>query len=268
MSLQPKEMKAKRISTMKTGIHLAIIADILILRNAAKEIILNEGHKTFIVLFKTDKGQIHEAHYLMDKDWRQKDFDKMLTAAQATPKEGATLKKEDAVNKRLWLAIKEVHYIEDDKPVLEDGEPKIEYFIFKVSPCINGGKRPLLDGDPDANNGVPSGHFIDYKNVSISASAVDQKGEIVKQEPAKAKTPTKAPEVKKAEEKVEEADEEEPSFVTPAQTTPKQEISNKEILEKNRKSEDDYHAKKAVEAQVKATGAPEEDINWDESPVF
>ncbi len=170
MSLQPKEIKAKRISQITTGTHLVMIADILYLRNAAKELILNhDQHPTLIVMFKNDKSQIHEQHYILDGDKKQEQFQKMITIAQVPMIDGKPNKK-DAIGKRLWIAVREVHHIMDGQPIIDDGVPVIEYFIFRVSPYIDGGKKPLISGDPNDNNGIASGVFIDYKNFESTST--------------------------------------------------------------------------------------------------
>lgn len=202
MSLQPKDVKNyKKIATMGTGTHLAITKDMYYLRNAAKEQILTaQGHPILVVLFQNDKSNIHEQHYPVDNGLGSENFKKLLSAAQVVPSEGNTPKKKDAVNKRLWIAIREIHYIEDDKKVLDmEGNPIIEYFIFRYSPFIETGKRPLIIGDPQDNNGMPLGVFIDYKNFAIPGVQVKN------EEP-------KVPEINKPEDRAPESWDEVPQF--------------------------------------------------------
>ncbi|MCC7514511.1 MAG: hypothetical protein IT212_07445 [Bacteroidia bacterium] len=155
---------------MGAGIHLAMINDMYYLTNASKEPIKPEGHPVMVVVFKKDGNLAHEQHYTIDGAWRQELLKKMLSAAKVVPSEGKSKPtKKDAIGKRLWLFIKEVRHINDDKPVMEDGSQVVDHFIFQVSPFNEGGKKPELTGDPAMNSGIPSGLFIDYKNVAIPA---------------------------------------------------------------------------------------------------
>lgn len=168
MSLAPQEIKTKRFQSMKTGLHIATIHDILYLRNAAKQpVTTSEGFFTLIVMFKNENNEIHEKHYLLDGSVRQKSFETLLAVAQVESSEGGNPKKKDAIGKKLWIAIKEVHYMDNGISVTEYDQPKIDYFIFKVSSYIEDGKRPNVTGDPFNNGGIASGLFIDFKNTSI-----------------------------------------------------------------------------------------------------
>lgn len=171
MSLQPIEIKARRTITMATGIHLVSIHDILVLRNAAKQPVLTpEGYSTLIVIFKNEKSEIYEHHYLMDKALKQKSFESMIAAAGVIAENGNP-KKKDAVGKQLWIALKEVHYMDNGVPIMYDDQPKIERFIFKMAPYIEGDKRPKVAGDPLAEGATEvSGGFIEFKNISIETT--------------------------------------------------------------------------------------------------
>lgn len=184
MSLQPQEIKQKRKTMIKTGVHLVLIHDIEVLRNAAKQPILLDGkNPSVIVTFKNDQSEIFQQEYLLDKDWKQETFEKMLTAAGLTVVKGQSVKKAEALNKRLWIAIREIHYYDGNIQVMEDGQPKIEYFIFKTIPYIDGASRPALLGDPFLNNAEPADQFINFRNVhsgnNIEVKAVKApKGEV------------------------------------------------------------------------------------------
>lgn len=174
MSLEPKEVKTrKRIATMGTGTHLAMIADMFYLRDGNKDQVKTQaGHPILAVLFKNDKTNVHEQHYIIDNGIGSEAFNNMLAVAQVVPSEGDRPKKKDAMGKRLWISIREIHHINDDKKILDfEGNPIIEHYIFRVSPFINGGKRPLIVGDPLDNNGIPAGVFLDYKNFAIKQEA-------------------------------------------------------------------------------------------------
>lgn len=171
MSLQPIEMKSsKRISTIGAGTHLCIIYDIHYLKNAAGTKILAEGQYDILsVIFTKDKGkEFHEQHYVIDGSWRQQIFKDMILAAQVTSKvEGEKPTLKDAKGHRLWISIKGVNHWDGDNPVIEEGEPVIEHFIFKVHPYIDNGKKPKIAGDPEDNNGIASGVFVEYNNIYV-----------------------------------------------------------------------------------------------------
>ena len=168
MSLHPLIRQVKK-NEIKSGVHLVVINDMIYLRNAAKEIIkTTEGYPTIIVQFKKSKEELHEKHYLIDKGYKQKYFDNMLRIAQVDTNNGAP-KKTDIIGKKLWIAVQEIHYVDDDQIVLdenESGNAKIDYHIFKVFPYVEGGRKPIIKGDPEMNNGIASEDFITYKNIS------------------------------------------------------------------------------------------------------
>ncbi len=164
-----KTVESKRkVSEIKTGGHLVIISDMFYLRDASKALQQIDGHPAIVVRFKDGKNQIHEQTYIIDGGVKQKYFQNMLNAAQVSMKGGAPQKNE-VIGKRLWIFICEVHYVNDDKVVLDhDDKPVTDYYVFKVYPYMEGVKKPHVTGDPDHNNGIPSGDFVSYKNVSDS----------------------------------------------------------------------------------------------------
>ena len=110
----------------------------------------------------------HEQHYVIDGGWRQQQFKDLIATAQVKPAvEGESLKIKDAKGHRVWLSIKAIHTVNDATPVMEDGEPIIEYFIFKMNPYIDNGKRPKIAGDPLDNKGIAWGEFVEYKNIAV-----------------------------------------------------------------------------------------------------
>ncbi len=177
MSLTPIEMKSsKRLSTIGPGTHLCIIYKVYYLRNAAKTKVLADGKFDIMeVVFTKDKGkEFHEQHYVIDGGWRQQLFKDMIMAANVTSKiEGAPPKIMDAPGHRLWLSIKAVCQVNDGVAVLEDGEPMIEHFIFKVNPYIDNGKKPKIAGDPADNNGIASGAFIEHVNINVTKPLIE-----------------------------------------------------------------------------------------------
>src|SRR3990167_2743763 len=157
MSLQPIE-RIRNVSEIKTGTHLICISDMNLLKYPDGKIQKVSGFPAIIVTYKDGKNKRHDQCYVMDNDFRQKSFERMMQAAQV-PMASGTPKKVDAIGKRLWAAIREVHYVEDDVIVQEDGKDKIEYFIFKVYPFMEGGKKPKILGDPEDNDGLVGQEF-------------------------------------------------------------------------------------------------------------
>lgn len=151
------------------------------LRDAANNIQKIGGFPSIIVHFRDGENKLHEQNYLIDGDFRQKYFMNMLRAAQV-PMVNGTPKKSDAVGKRLWGAVQECHFIEDDVAIIgPDGKAKIEYYLFKVYPFIEGGKKPSIKGDPAMNNGIAEEPFITYRNLSKEAPAdqIIQREEVI-----------------------------------------------------------------------------------------
>ncbi len=161
--MKPIESKYRK-SELKTGVHLVSINDLFYLRNAQKEIVKISGHLAIIIQYKS-KDAIHEQLYVMDKSSRQHYFNKVLKDANVPKEEGKAFKKEDCLKKKLYIAIQEVHYVNNENVILENGEPKVDYQIFQTMPCSEG-IIPRINGDPEYNNGRPMDKFITYKNVS------------------------------------------------------------------------------------------------------
>lgn len=160
-----KSIQSKtRRSELKTGVHEVVIHDMFYLRNASKEIQKIDGFVAIVVRFVGPKKSIHDNLYIIDGGYRQKYFQKLLVDAGVVVVEGQSPKKEEIVGKKLFIAIQEVHHVNDDKAVLEDGEPVIEYHIFKTMPIAKD--KPKLTGDPENNHGFPMDQFVTYKNMS------------------------------------------------------------------------------------------------------
>lgn len=164
-----------RKSEIKTGVHLVEISDLFYLRNAAKEIIKINGFPAIIVQFR-NKGGIHEQMYLADKGVRQKYFYDVLRNAKVPFEAGQSPKKENCIHKKLYIAIQEIHHVCDENIVKENGEPIIEYRIFKTIP-VNGDIVPKLKGDPLFNNGIAQDDFKTYKNTSTSFIEIEKEEE-------------------------------------------------------------------------------------------
>ena len=168
MALEPIINK-RRKAEMKAGTYLATISDMYIHKNAEKKPIMIDGFVAIIVQFVNKEKQIHEQMYVMDGDFKQKYFLNMLRSAQVPLESGKQPTRNDCINKKLWVSIQDVHYINDDVVVMDiNNEPQIDYHIFKVYPVIDGMKSPQIKGDPINNNGIPGDQFITYKNISVN----------------------------------------------------------------------------------------------------
>ncbi len=153
-----------RKSELKTGGHLVSIFDMFYLRNAQKELLKIDGFSAIVIKFKGETGY-HDQLYVMDKSYRQKRFVDVLNHAKVLIEPGKPPDKKECVGKKLWIFIQEVHYVNNEVVVMEDGEPVIEYQIFKTEP-IREGIIPKLKGDPLLNNGRAFDQFVTYKNKS------------------------------------------------------------------------------------------------------
>ena len=171
MSLSPLQSKRRR-TEITTGTHLAVIADMFLLRNDKKDLIKKDDCLSIVVIFKDGKNNVHEQHYLLDNGIRQGYFMNMIKMAQVPMEEGKQPKKSDAIGKRLWLSIQEIHHVNDDQIIHEEGVPVIEYRLFKVHPHMDGGKKPIVKGDPEENNGIAGDEFISYNNQSGEMSSI------------------------------------------------------------------------------------------------
>lgn len=153
---------------MGAGIHLASISDIFWHRNGTKEVVKDGGGIPGMVFrFKNQAGAYHDQLYWIDGGSKQRYMDLMLQAAGVERIEGQKISKKAVLGKRLWLCVRELHYISDDKPRMnDDGTPMIEHHIFKIVPYNTDGTRPHVYGDPEDNpDNRPGGDFVDYKNV-------------------------------------------------------------------------------------------------------
>ena len=163
-----KEVQSKRrVSEMKTGTHLATIADLVYLRDAAKNLQLIDGFNVVVVTYQNDDKSCHEQHYILDGDKKEKYLYNMMKSAGVDSPETKEINRNDLLGRKLWISICEVHYVNDDVPIKDfEGNDRIEYYIFKYYPSGKHLKKPHIPGDPSTQNGIPSGEFITYRNVT------------------------------------------------------------------------------------------------------
>ncbi len=160
------ERKIPLLTQMSAGIHLSIIKGMKSKLDAQKNRIIVNGEMAVIVTFLNGKNEQHQQLYWLGKGnaGKEKYFTKMCIDAgidmSVTPMD---IKK--ALNKRLWLAIREVYTLENDE-VKKDitGKDYVEYFIFNTFPCFEPDKVPVVKGNPMINGGQAMDGFISYKN--------------------------------------------------------------------------------------------------------
>jgi len=158
--MRTSQIKIKE-SELKAGLHKVIIEDIFSLKDENNNVVRLNGKLIIIVRFKNNKG-FHEQGFIIDNGARQKYFNNILRCIRVnhTP----LPKKEELLGKELFIAVREVHHVEDDKVVMHEGKPKIEYSLFMAFPdSLNA---PKIKGDPQFNNGIPQEEFITYKNIA------------------------------------------------------------------------------------------------------
>jgi len=121
------------------GIHL------LTIRNA-KPI----DEETIFISFIVD-GHIHEQTFKIGT----KKLVKMLS--QIDLDADSQIQKKDMVGKKVWGYIREVWRVNDFQ---KQGEA--DYVLFDTSVCINENNKPVHSDDPDRNDGVVQGDFVEY----------------------------------------------------------------------------------------------------------
>lgn len=159
----------KRVTELRTGVHLVSIDEIKHVKDMeGKWKTLPSGEKLIVVIFKDKENHKYEQTYYLKGD-REYHWKKMCMIAKVNldrVKETGKLKPE-ALGKRLWLAIKEVHDIDGTEALIDDltDMPVINYYVFNVIDASNPENRPSILGDPHKNKGVPSDEFIDYRQI-------------------------------------------------------------------------------------------------------
>lgn len=178
----PNLEKKNKVNDIATGISLVVISKIELLANADRTPKLIDGFKALLVEFtEGTKNAKHEQIYIMDGGIRQKYFTTMLNDAGVSLKNGPP-KVSQALGKRLYIAIQEVHHVCNEEVVISpfNNEPIIDKYIFRTAMFFEDKKPPYIKGDP-SKTGIPSGDFITYKQVAKEEVFVPNKPiEIVK----------------------------------------------------------------------------------------
>lgn len=152
-----------KLKQLKTGVHLVVITDAVLIKDHENMPFITPAGETGLTVRFSDGANNHfDQDYWLNGD-RQHFFDKM--AATANIDTSNPQFKAEAKGKRLWICIKEVHEIDGDQPVTDITGPVINYYMFDTIPCLDPNKKPVVKGDPAENDGMPSGAFLDYKQV-------------------------------------------------------------------------------------------------------
>ena len=124
------------------GIHLMTI------RNAKP---VDEEH---ILLSFINDGRIHEQVFKIGN----KKLVKMLN--QIDLDSDSQIQKKDLVGKKVWGYIREIVKVKDFQK-----QDTADYVLFDTSVCINESIKPIHSDDPDRNDGVLQGDFVEYLEV-------------------------------------------------------------------------------------------------------
>lgn len=162
----------KKVTELKTGIHLVSIIDASIWKDEnGNPKLTDKGETGIVIKFADGNNHVFENVYYLKGD-REVFFKKMCSSAKINLEEVAKTGKfkAEALGKRLWLFIKEVWDIDQDTPVLDDltNEPVIRYYIFDTASFNNPDVRPSKLGDPAKNNGIATDDFVEYRQVRTS----------------------------------------------------------------------------------------------------
>ena len=169
----------KRVTDLKSGIHLVSIIDASILKGLDKKPLISRRGETGIVIkFKDSKNHIFENVYYKGGE-REFLFKKMCHSARIDlikVKETGKFKAE-ALGKRIWLYIKEVYDIDGTDLVIDDltGKPTINYYIFETGVVSESELRPSMKGDPSTNDGIASEKFVEYRQIFKPGTTMNEK---------------------------------------------------------------------------------------------
>ena len=155
--------KRPRLQQIDAGIHLVVVTDLSLLKNSDKTPVDHNGTNYMVVKFCDKDNKIHEQHYPINCE-KQKFFDRFLKDIGID--NSKPVSKKEVLNRRLWIAIKDVYILDDDTVLtLPNGDKLVERFVFRTYQHVEGGNRPAIVGDPLHNGGVASDMFVDYRRV-------------------------------------------------------------------------------------------------------
>lgn len=148
MGLEP--LKTKKAPILKKGLHLVKILDVKFLRDNSGKIV-NRGDGDKIVVKFGNKEGVSDSIFTLDSGVKESYFKRMLQCVGIDEKPKYNL--DEILGKKLYVAIKETHFLSNGNPVLMfDGSPRIEYRIFKYIP------------ESTLNFKISESELIEYKN--------------------------------------------------------------------------------------------------------
>ena len=179
------QIKRQRLQEVGAGIHLVIVSDLTLLKNPDKTPVDHNGTNYIAIKFTDDKGKIHEQHYPINSE-KQKFFNRLMTDIGID--NSKPVSKKEAINRRLYIAIKEVMFLDDDALMVgNDGLPLKEMFVFRTFPFIEGSNKPAIIGDPAKNNGIATEGFVDYRR--LESFEQESKEQVEQTSPMSEQTP-------------------------------------------------------------------------------
>lgn len=166
------KIKSKGIlpSTMPCGIHLATITDMKMARDSNHGLISTKDGEMAIDIHFTNKENktAVQRFWLTDKArWM---LDSLCKAIHVNI-EGRQASKEEVVGKQLWIMMGAEYKFEGGDLIrLPNGTPEaFTRLVPKFFPVVTEGIKPVLQGDPDRNDGIPGGDFLLNADLDLEA---------------------------------------------------------------------------------------------------
>lgn len=149
--------------SLLTGIHLLTVLDAKLIENGV-QIRLSDGF-----------NNLYDKQFSFEED-KITDFLRFCVAIKTDPNKPRF--KENVKGATFWGLVKEVHDINLDQPVMSEGKPVINYYLFDYRIIDNVDRKPIVKGCPDEKT-QPSGVFLDYRQVEIEVKPTLPKEEII-----------------------------------------------------------------------------------------
>lgn len=163
MSLAVK-YKLKRLQELSAGIHLVIISDMKLLKDSKGAPVEKEGNNFICVKFTNSENKSNEQYYPVGTE-KQRHFDLLITHIGLDNTK--QVNKKETIGKRLWIAVKEVYFLDGDVTIKDhDGRELKDFYVFKTFKYDGENSYPIIKGDPKNFNGAAQDEFLDYKLVS------------------------------------------------------------------------------------------------------
>lgn len=158
------QSKYERLQELHAGIHLVIVNNITLLKNPDGTPVEKDGNNFITVRFTDGNNNSIDNNYPIGTE-KQRYFD--LFIMHIGLDNTKQVNKKEALNKRLWIAVKEVYFLDNSEVVKDENKKEVkEYFVFKTFKYENEKLRPIVKGDPINFGGIPQDDFVDYKLVS------------------------------------------------------------------------------------------------------